>query len=59
MFVTDLKVHDETKVQHLIDDTLSKKVHHLFNDVHEKALTGKYIVLHQKVEQAVVKAIYL
>lgn len=37
-----LKVADETKLKGLIHDTSNKKAHHLFEDTHEKALTGTY-----------------
>lgn len=52
------KVHDETNLQRLIDDTVNRKVHHLSKDTHEKALTGAYTKLYQMVEQADDKAIY-
>lgn len=46
-----LKHHDETRLQHLIDDTVNENVHRLFKNSHEKALTGTYTVLYQMIEQ--------
>lgn len=45
MIESALKVHDETKLQHLIDDTVNKNIFHLFKDAHEKALADTFTEL--------------
>lgn len=52
-------VHDEAKLLYIIDDTVNKKVHHLFKYTHEKAPPGTYSELYRTVKQAAANAIYL
>lgn len=57
MLEAALKVHNKTKLQRIIDDTMNKKVHYSFKHALEKALTSTYTELYQLVAQAAAKAI--
>lgn len=41
-----LKAHEKTKLRNLVDNTMNKKMHHIFKDGHEKAVTGTYTELY-------------
>lgn len=52
------KVHEEARLQHLIHNTVEKKVLNLFRTVYAKNSTGTYTNPYKTVEQATAKEIY-
>lgn len=54
-----VKIYDESNLQRFIDNAANKRVHQLFEKVHEKALTDTYNDLYQMFWQPAVKGKYL